>query len=166
MSNDPLVWFVLLIVGVPAVMMLTAIVSGFLRGIRGVLGQGAKMITVTADLSGLDRLIASLDGKGGVEIVRAMANEILAGAQEKVPVQTGDLKKTGHVEKRKGTSHAVVFGGKHGGARSATQPVSTKARPAQTGEKEFLRSAAMDKRRVLGAAAKAAKKVLARQTQT
>ena len=125
------------------------------------------MITVTADLSGLDRLIASLDGKGGVEIVRAMANEILAGAQEKVPVQTGDLKKTGHVEKRKGTSHAVVFGGKHGGA-TVGYAASIHEGPGQpqTGEKEFLRSAAMDKRRVLGAAAKAAKKVLARQTQT
>ena len=42
MSNDPLVWFVLLIVGVPAVMMLTAIVSGFLRGIREFWDRGPR----------------------------------------------------------------------------------------------------------------------------
>ena len=118
------------------------------------------MIQVTADVSGLERLIKDLDGKGGEEIVAAMAQEILDGASERVPVQSGDLKRSGRTEKRKGTTHAVIFGGKE--APHAVVVHEGASFQPKTGTKRFLRDSAMDSKRVLAAAAKAARKVIER----
>ena len=60
------------------------------------------MIEVTVDTAALSKLIDDL-GKGfDDEVVEAMAQEILDGADQLVPVDTGALKESGHVEERPG----------------------------------------------------------------
>lgn len=114
------------------------------------------MIRVTTDLSAMDRLIADLDRKGKAEITRAMADEILAAANEGVPVKTGNLQRSGRVEKGPGTAHRVVYGSPSAGYAAAVH-----ARTTGRGFM-FLRNASMRSKPILEAAARAARKAIAR----
>ena len=60
------------------------------------------MIEVTVDTVALSKLIDDLGEGFDDEVVEAMAQEILEGADQLVPVDTGALKESGHVEERRG----------------------------------------------------------------
>ena len=112
------------------------------------------MIEVKVDTVALSKLIADLSEGFDDEVVEAMAQQILEGADARVPVDTGALKESGHVEDRPGASAAVVYGGKkapHAAAVHELHPGPGRA---------FLRDAAMDKRKILAAAAKVAKRII------
>ena len=114
------------------------------------------MIEVTVDTAALSKIIDDLSEGFEGEVVEAMAQEILEGADERVPVDTGQLKESGHVEERRGASAAVVYGG-------AKAPYAASVHELHRGPgKAFLRDAALDKRRVMGAVAKVAKKIIDR----
>ena len=114
------------------------------------------MIEVKVDTAALSKLIADLAEGFDDEVVEAMAQEILEGADERVPVDTGKLKESGHVEERPGATAAVVYGGK-------TAPHAAAVHELHSGPgRAFLRDAAMDQRRIMGAAAKVAKRIIAR----
>ena len=114
------------------------------------------MIEVKVDTAALSKLIADLAEGFDDEVVEAMAEQILEGADARVPVDTGALKESGHVEDRPGASAAVVYGGKkapHAAAVHELHPGPGRA---------FLRDAAMDKSRIMGAVAKVAKRTIER----
>ena len=114
------------------------------------------MIEVKVDTAALSKLIADLAEGFDDEVVEAMAQEILDGADQRVPVDTGALKESGHVEERPGATAAVVYGGE-------TAPYASTVHELHPGPgKGFLRDAAMDKRRIMGAVAKAAKRIIER----
>ena len=117
------------------------------------------MIEVSVNLDGLDRLIRDLDSKGKSEITQAMADAVLIEAVKIVPLKTGALKKSGRVEKGVGSAHKVVFGGD--GAEHALALHEGRAQPT-SGTKRWLRTAAMTKRPIIAAAAKALKKIIKR----
>ena len=71
------------------------------------------MIEVTVDIAALSKLIDDLGEGFDDEVVEAMAQEILDGADQLVPVDTGALKESGHVEERRGGAS-----GEPGGALS------------------------------------------------
>ena len=56
------------------------------------------MIEVTVDTAALSKLIDDLGEGFDDEVVEAMAQEILDGADQLVPVDTGALKESGHVD--------------------------------------------------------------------
>ena len=64
------------------------------------------MIEVTVDIAALSKLIDDLGEGFDDEVVEAMAQEILDGADQLVPVDTGALKESGHVD----GSPALGFG--------------------------------------------------------
>ena len=112
------------------------------------------MIEVKVDTTALSKLIADLSEGFDDEVVEAMAEQILEGADARVPVDTGALKESGHVEERPGATAAVVYGGpkaKHAAAVHELHPGPGRA---------FLRDAAMDKNRIMGAVAKVAKRII------
>ena len=64
------------------------------------------MIEVKVDTAALCKLIDDLGEGFDDEVVEAMAQEILDGADQLVPVDTGALKESGHVEERRGGASA------------------------------------------------------------
>ena len=64
------------------------------------------MIGVTIDTAAISKLIDDLAEGFEHEVVEAMAQEILDGADQRVPVDTGKLKESGHVEERRGGASA------------------------------------------------------------
>ena len=84
------------------------------------------MIEVTVDTAALSKLIDDLGEGFDDEVVEAMAQEILDGADQLVPVDTGALKKSGHVEERRGGAS-----GEPGGRRIMPGPDWPGWRPEQ-----------------------------------
>ena len=118
------------------------------------------MISVRADLGGLDALIRALEGKGRAEVTKAMGEAILAGADERVPRDSGDLAKTGRVVPLKGGATAVRYGDE--GVKYAAAVHESPSIQPKSGTKRFLRESAMDGKRVTKAAAAAARKIIER----
>ena len=110
-------------------------------------------IEVTVDTSGLDALIKRLEGSDGdlAKVAKAMAEQIHEDADQRVPKDTGALKKSGRTESRRDGSAAVIYGDQRAPYAAAVhedpsvQPIS--------GEKQFLRNAAMQGTRLLRIAA-------------
>ena len=114
------------------------------------------MIEVKVDTAALSKLIDDLAEGFDDEVVGAMAQEILGGASKRVPVDTGKLQVSGHVEERPGATAAVVYGGKKA-------PYAAAVHELHPGPgKAFLRDAVMDKRRLMGAVVKVAKRIIER----
>ena len=84
------------------------------------------MIEVTVDTAALSELIDDLGEGFDDEVVEAMAQEILEGADQLVPVDTGALKESGHVEERRGGAS-----GEPGGRRIMPGPDWPGWRPEQ-----------------------------------
>ena len=110
-------------------------------------------IEVKVDTSGLDALVKRLEGADGdlAKVAEAMAKQIHEDADQRVPKDTGALKKSGRTESRRDGSAAVIYGDQHAPYALAVhedpsvQPIS--------GEKRFLRNAAMESRKLLRVAA-------------
>ena len=111
------------------------------------------MIEAKVDTSGLDDLIKRLEGSNG-ELAKAaevMAEAIHESADERVPKDTGELKKSGRTESRRDGSAAVIYGNERAPYALAVHE-DPSVHPT-TGEKKFLRNAAMEGRRLLRIAA-------------
>ncbi|MDE2974564.1 MAG: HK97 gp10 family phage protein [Gemmatimonadota bacterium] len=110
-------------------------------------------IEVKANLSGLARLAERMPSILDAA-ANAMAAEIYRKADKEVPVVTGELKKSGRVENSKaGKGEAkVVYGGE-----DAPYAVAVHDRPKGRGH-QFLRKAAMERRKLLLAARDAARR--------
>ena len=96
-------------------------------------------VTIDIDEAALAKLFDAPDEAAG-----AMAKAIQEGAQERVPVDTGQLKKSGKTKKSGKGSAAVVYGG----------PGAAYANVVES-RKHFLRDAAMDSRKLGEAVAEA-----------
>ena len=116
------------------------------------------MIEVKVDTKALEELIKRLEGLGEKQVTRAMADAIFEEADANVPVDEGHLKASGKVEPRANGDTAVVYGGpkaQHAAAVHESPNIQPK-----TGKKKWLRDAAMQRRKILDAAAKATKKII------
>ena len=108
------------------------------------------MIDVKVDLVNIDDLVKRIQEAEG-DAALAMAQTIHESADQRVPRDTGALKKSGRVEARRGGEAAVIYG-------SAEVPyaASLHENPAiqpRTGEKKWLRNAAMEGTKLLRVAA-------------
>ena len=83
-------------------------------------------IEVKVDTVALSKIIDGLAEGFEHEVVEAMAQEILEGADQLVPVDTGALKESGHVEERRGGAS-----GEPGGRRIMPGPDWPGWRPEQ-----------------------------------
>ena len=90
-------------------------------------------------------------------ITLAMAKEILKNADANVPEDTGALKRSGRIEARPDGSTAVIYGGK--GAEHAAI-VHDGIVKVTSGSPQWLRDAAMDKTKVMAAAAAEGRKIM------
>ena len=110
-------------------------------------------IDVTVDTKALEDLIAKLEGSDGdlAKVAEAMAEEIHDEADQRVPRDTGNLAKSGRTESRLDGSAAVIYGDKRAPYALAVHE-DPSVQPV-TGEKRFLRNAAMEGRKLLRLAA-------------
>ena len=81
----------------------------------------------------------------------AMAEDILARSQAEVPVATGELKRSGRIEKGPGGTVAVVYGGPN--VRYAASVHNIPGVRYARGKWQYLRDPAMESRKVGAAAA-------------
>ena len=108
------------------------------------------MIDVKVDLVNIDDLVKRIQ-EAGSDATLAMAEAIHEDADQRVPKDTGALKKSGRTESRRDGSAAVIYGDERAPYALAVhedpsvQPIS--------GEKQFLRNAAMQGTRLLRIAA-------------
>ena len=111
------------------------------------------MIDVTTDTSGLEDLIAKLEGSDGdlAKVAEAMAEEIHDEADQRVPRDTGNLAKSGRTESRRDGSAAVIYGDERAPYALAVHE-DPSVQPT-SGEKRFLRNAAMQGTKLLRIAA-------------
>ena len=111
------------------------------------------MIEMKVDTSGLEDLIKRLEGSNGdlAKVAEAMAEAIHEDADERVPKDTGALKKSGRTESRRDGSAAVIYGDEKAPYALAVHE-DPNVKPT-TGEKKFLRNAAMQGSKLLRLAA-------------
>lgn len=114
--------------------------------------------------AGIDELLRRAP-RAAVAATRAVAEAILADALERVPRDTHALAKSGRVERRHLPNEpdviafAVVFGDEEAPyALAVHDGVNVEVR---TGEKQFLRNAAIQKRKLMEIASRAYMKALA-----
>ena len=112
------------------------------------------MIEVKTDTSGLEDLIAKLEGSDGdlAKLAQAMAEVIHEEADARVPRDTGRLEKSGRTESRRDGSAATIFGNEKAPYALAVHE-DPNVQP-RTGEKRFLRAALMQGNKLLRVAAK------------
>ena len=96
------------------------------------------------------------------DAAKAMADVIYEGSQTQVPVDTGDLKRSGKVEVRKAKNEAVVSYGDESKVRYAGIVHEQTGVRHRVGKRAYLRDPAMENSRVpqVGGLGKAAAKVL------
>ena len=111
-------------------------------------------IEVKVDTKALEDLIAKLEGSDGelAKAALAMAEAIHDDADQRVPKDTGALKKSGRTESRRDGSAAVVYGDQRA-PYAASLHESPSIQPT-SGEKRFLSNAAMQGVKLLRIAAK------------
>ena len=108
------------------------------------------MFDVTVDLVNIDDLVKRIQEAEG-DAALAMAEQIHESADQRVPKDTGALKKSGRVEARRGGEAAVIYGDERAPYALAVHE-DPSVQPT-SGEKQFLRNAAMDSRKLLRVAA-------------
>ena len=110
------------------------------------------MIDVKVNTEALDQLIRRLEGTNGElsKVAAAMGEAILEDATERVPVDTGKLKESGRTESRRDGT-AVIFGDER--APYAADLHENPSIEPTSGEKRFLRNAAMQGTKLLRIAA-------------
>ena len=108
------------------------------------------MIEVKTDTSGLEDLIKRLEGADS-EVAKALAKAIHEDAGGRVPKDTGALAKSGRTESRPDGSAAVIYGDAKAPYAAAVHE-DPNVKPT-SGEKRFLRNAAMQRTRLLRIAA-------------
>ena len=120
------------------------------------------MIEVKVDTSGLEALIKRLEGSDGdlAKVAEAMAEEIHDEADQRVPKDTGALKKSGRTEARRDGSAAVIYGDERAPYALAVHE-DPSVQPT-SGEKRFLRNAAMQGTKLLRIAAARLSKTITR----
>ena len=107
-------------------------------------------IDVTVDLVPIEDLVKRRQEAEG-DAALAMAEVIHKSADQRVPKDTGALKKSGRVEARRGGEAAVIYGdAKAPYALALHESPSIEPR---AGEKKWLRNAAMEGRKLLRVAA-------------
>ena len=114
-------------------------------------------IESTIDVS---KLVRAMEQGGDTDIAEAMASSVFRGSQEEVPIDTGDLKKSGRVERRDGGEAAVTYGSaKVQHALVVHEKVGINYRvgkrkylrdPLMKGSKKHLAAGAKEMKRVLG----------------
>ena len=111
------------------------------------------MLDVKVDTSGLEDLIKRLEGSDGelAKAAEAMAEAIHEDADQRVPKDTGALKKSGRTESRRDGSAAVIYGDQRAPYALAVHE-DPSVQPT-SGEKRFLRNALMESRKLLRVAA-------------
>ena len=111
------------------------------------------MIEVKTDTSGLEDLIKRLEGADGdlAKAAEAMAEAIHEDADERVPKDTGALKKSGRTESRRDGSAAVIYGDERA-PYALTVHEDPSVQPT-SGEKRFLRNSLMRANKLLRVAA-------------
>ena len=108
------------------------------------------MIDVKVDLPNIEELVKRV-GEAEADAASAMAKAIHAGADERVPKDTGKLAKSGRTESRRDGSAAVIYGNSE-----VTYAASVHENPAvqpRAGSKRFLRDSLMESRKLLRLAA-------------
>ena len=110
-------------------------------------------IDVTVDTKALEALIKRLEGSDGdlAKAAEAMAEAIHHDADQRVPKDTGNLAKSGRTESRRDGSAAVIYGD-----AKAPYALAVHEDPSvqpTSGEKRFLRNAAMQGVKLLRIAA-------------
>ena len=114
------------------------------------------MIEVKVDLVSIDDLVKRIQ-EAKDDAALAMAQAIHEDADQRVPVSTGELKKSGRTESRPDGSAAVIYGNaKVNYALAVHESPSIEPR---TGEKKWLRNASMEATKLLRIAAKRLEKV-------
>ena len=119
-------------------------------------------IEVKVDTTGLDALIKRLEGSDGelAKVAEAMAEAIHKSADQRVPKDTGALKKSGRTESRRDGSAAVIYGDSKAPYALAVHE-DPSVQPT-SGEKKFLRNAAMESRKLLRVAASRLSKTISK----
>ncbi|MYC99467.1 MAG: hypothetical protein F4X13_09385 [Gammaproteobacteria bacterium] len=112
------------------------------------------MLKVEVDDSGFDELLKRLEG-AEEELAEVMAEHVLEEGKRTVPVQSGDLKRSGRIEARPNKAKAVVFGDKR-----AYYAGPVHFTPGGRGF-DWLRRAAMNARGIQAAVAKRARELIA-----
>ena len=108
------------------------------------------MIDVKVDLVNIDDLVKRIQEAEG-DAALAMAQTIHKSADQRVPKDTGALKKSGRTQSNRDGSASVIYG-----SAEAPYAASLHEDPAvvpRTGEKKWLRNAAMEGRKLLRIAA-------------
>ena len=114
------------------------------------------MIEVKVDLPNLDELVKRIQAAEG-DAALAMAQTIHKSADQRVPKDTGALKKSGRTQSNRDGSASVIYGDSKAPYAAAVhehpsiQPV--------TGEKKWLRNSMMEANKLLRVAAKHFEKV-------
>ena len=108
------------------------------------------MIEAKVDLVNIDDLVKRIQ-EAGDDAAKAMAEQIHESADQRVPKDTGALKKSGRVEARRGGEAAVIYGDERAPYALAVHE-DPSVHPT-SGEKQFLRNAAMQGTRLLRIAA-------------
>ena len=118
------------------------------------------MIDVMVDTKALEDLIKRLEGSDGdlAKAAQAMAETIHEDADQRVPKDTGALKKSGRTEARRDGSAAVIYGDERAPYALAVHE-DPSVQPT-SGEKRFLRNAAMQGNKLLRIAAKRLSKTI------